>query len=118
MHINIMKQKSDHHYRVTKRILELYKELSSDKIQENIVREALIYLINKQCQLAIMNNKLEEMYELFDYANKCGFIWKFDKKKKITSFVSLNYRMKRIFDCFVNSLVKKKQKEWSEIDAY
>ena len=118
MHINIMKQKSDHHYRVTKRILELYKELSPDKIQENIVREALIYLINKQCQLAIMNNKLEEMYELFDYANKCGFIWKFDTKKKITSFVSLNYRMKRIFDCFVNSLVKKKQKEWSEIDAY
>lgn len=118
MHINIMKQKSDHHYRVTKRILELYKELSPDKIQENIVREALIYLINKQCQLAIMNNKLEEMYELFDYANKCGFIWKFDTKKKITSFVSLNYRMKRIFDCFVNSLVKKKQKEWSEMDAY
>ena len=65
-----------------------------------------------------MNNKLEEMYELFDYANKCGFIWKFDTKKKITSFVSLNYRMKRIFDCFVNSLVKKKQKEWSEMDAY
>ena len=61
MHINIMKQKSDHHYRVTKRILELYKEIHTDKIQENIVREALIYLINKQCQLAIMNDKLEEM---------------------------------------------------------
>ena len=29
-----------------------------------------------------------------------------------------NTRMKRIFDCFVNLLVKKKQKEWSEIDAY
>ncbi len=68
-----MKQKSDHHYRVTKRILELYKEIHTDKIQENIVREALIYLINKQCQLAIMNDKLEEMYELFDYADKCGF---------------------------------------------
>ena len=118
MHINIMKQKSDHHFRVTKRILELYKELSSDKIQENIVREALIYLINKQCQLAILNNNLEEMYELFNYANKCGFIWRYDKEKKVTSLISLNYRMKRIFDCFVNSLVKKKQKEWSEIDAY
>ena len=118
MHINIMKQKSDHHYRVTKRILEVYKEIHTDKIQENIVREALIYLINKQCQLAIMNDKLEEMYELFDYANKCGFTWKYDKEKKVTSLISLNYRMKRIFDCFVNSLVKKKQKEWSDIDAY
>ena len=118
MHINIMKQKSDHHYRVTKRILELYKEIHTDKIQENIVREALIYLINKQCQLAIMNDKLEEMYELFDYANKCGFTWKYDKEKKVTSLISLNYRMKRIFDCFVSSLAKKKQKEWSEIDAY
>lgn len=118
MHINIMKQKSDHHYRVTKRILELYKEIHTDKIQENIVREALIYLINKQCQLAIMNDKLEEMYELFDYADKCGFRWKYDKEKKVTSLISLNYRMKRIFDCFVNLLVKKKQKEWSEIDAY
>ena len=118
MHINIMKQKSDHHYRVTKRILELYKEIHVDKIQENIVREALIYLINKQCQLAIMNDKLEEMYELFDYANKCGFRWKYDKEKKVTSLISLNYRMKRIFDCFVSSLAKKKQKEWSEIDAY
>ena len=118
MHINIMKQKSDHHYRVTKRILELYKEIHVDKIQENIVREALVYLINKQCQLAIMNNNLEEMYELFDYANKCDFTWKYDKDKKVTSLISLNYRMKRIFDCFVSSLVKKKQKEWSEIDAY
>ena len=118
MHINIMKQKSDHHYRVTKRILELYKEIHTDKIQENIVREALIYLINKQCQLAIMNDKLEEMYELFDYADKCGFRWKYDKEKKVTSLISLNYRMKRIFDCFVSSLAKKKQKEWSEIDAY
>ena len=118
MHINIMKQKSDHHYRVTKRILEFYKEIHTDKIQENIVREALIYLINKQCQLAIMNDKLEEMYELFDYANKCGFRWKYDKEKNVTSLISLNYRMKRIFDCLVNSLVKKKQKEWSEIDAY
>ena len=118
MHINIMKQKSDHHYRVTKRILELYKEIRVDKIQENIVREALVYLINKQCQLAIMNNNLEEMYELFDYANKCDFTWKYDKDKKVTSLISLNYRMKRIFDCFVSSLVKKKQKEWSEIDAY
>ena len=118
MHINIMKQKSEHHYRVTKRILEFYREIHTDKIQENIVREALIYLINKQCQLAIMNNNLEEMYELFDYANKCGFRWKYDKEKKVTSFISLNYRMKRIFDCFVNSLVRKKQKEWSEIDAY
>ena len=118
MHINIMKQKSEHHYRVTKRILEFYREIHTDKIQENIVREALIYLINKQCQLAIMNNNLEEMYELFDYANKCGFRWKYDKEKKVTSLISLNYRMKRIFDCFVNSLVKKKQKEWSEIDAY
>ena len=118
MHNNIMKQKSDHHYRVTKRILELYKEIRVDKIQENIVREALVYLINKQCQLAIMNNNLEEMYELFDYANKCDFTWKYDKDKKVTSLISLNYRMKRIFDCFVSSLVKKKQKEWSEIDAY
>ena len=118
MHINIMKQKSDHHYRVTKRILELYQEIHTDKIQENIVREALIYLINKQCQLAILNNNLEEMYELFNYANKCGFTWRYDKEKKVTSLISLNYRMKRIFDCFVNSLVKKKQKEWSEIDAY
>lgn len=118
MHINIMKQKSDHHYRVTKRILELYKEIRVDKIQENIVREALVYLINKQCQLAIMNNNLEEMYELFDYANKCDLTWKYDKDKKVTSLISLNYRMKRIFDCFVSSLVKKKQKEWSEIDAY
>lgn len=118
MHINIMKQKSDHHYRVTKRILELYKEIHVDKIQENIVREALVYLINKQCQLAIMNNNLEEMYELFGYAKKCDFIWKYDKEKKVTSLISLNYRMKRIFDFFVNSLAKKKQKEWSEIDAY
>ena len=118
MHINIMKQKSEHHYRVTKRILEFYREIHTDKIQENIVREALIYLINKQCQLAIMNDKLEEMYELFDYANKCDFIWKYDKEKKVTSLISLNHRMKRIFDCFVDSLIKKKQKEWSAIDAY
>ena len=118
MNINIMKQKSAHHYRVTNRILKLYKEVHTDKIQEKIVRDSLIYLINKQCQLAIMNEKLEEIYELFDYANKCGFTWKYDKEKKVTSLISLNYRMKRIFDCFVNLLVKKKQKEWSEIDAY
>ena len=118
MNINVMKQKSDHHYRVTKRILELYKELSSDKIQEKIVRGALVYLINKQCQLAIMNSELEQAYDLFEYASKCGFRWKYNKENKTTSIISLNYRMKRILDSLVVLLVNKKKKEWSELDDY
>ena len=118
MNINVMKQKSDHHYRVTKRILELYKDISSDKVQENIVREALIYLVNKQCQLAIMNSELEQAYDLFEYASKCGFRWKYNKENKTTSIISLNYRMKRILDSLVVLLVNKKKKEWSELDAY
>lgn len=118
MNINVMRQKSAHHYKVTKRILELYKEVCTDKELEVIVRDVLIYLIDKQCQLAVMNNDLEQVYELFAYADKCCFKWRYNKDKKTTSVISLNYRMKRIFDSFVKILVKKKRKDWNEMEDY
>ena len=65
-----------------------------------------------------MNSELEQAYDLFEYASKCGFRWKYNKENKTTSIISLNYRMKRILDSLVVLLVNKKKKEWSELDAY
>lgn len=70
MNINIMKQKSDHHLRVTKRVLDFYLEIFEENPIKQIVRESLDYLVNKQIQLLIMNMQVDEIYELLSYADK------------------------------------------------
>lgn len=118
MHINIMKQKSDHHLRVTKKVLDFYSEIYNDEQLEEIVRVALNYLVNKQIQLLIMNMQIDEIYNLLSYADKRKYQWKYDKKKKTISLLVINYKARRLFDFILNPLVKKQQKEWSESSAY
>lgn len=118
MNINVMKQKSDHHVRVTKRVLDFYLEIFEENQIKQIVRESLDYLINKQIQLLIMNMQVDEIYELLSYADKRNYQWEYDKSKKTISLVAINYKFNRVFDFILNPLLRKQQKEWSESSAY
>lgn len=118
MNLNIMRQKSNHHDRVTKRILEYYKFIHLNDQLEPVVKVAVNYLINKQCQLHILNDNIEEIYQLFDYASQCQFKWKYDPNRKTTSFIYINYRCKRIFDFILSPIIKRQRKEWSIINGY
>lgn len=118
MNINVMKQKSDHHLKVTKRILDFYIEIGQDKALEQSVRESLNYLINKQIQIFILNLQVDEIYDLFAYAEKRNYLWKYDKNKKTTNLLFMNYKYHRVFDFLLNPLVRKQKKEWSELSAY
>lgn len=118
MNINIMKQKSDHHLRVTKRVLDFYLEIFEENPIKQIVRESLDYLVNKQIQLLIMNMQVDEIYELLSYADKRNYQWRYDKNKKTISLVAINYKLSRLLDFILNPLLRKQQKEWSESSAY
>ena len=118
MHINVMKQKSDHHLRVTKNVLDFYSEINKDEQLKAIVRVALNYLVNKQIQLLIMNMQIDEIYDLLSYADKRKYYWKYDKKKKTVSLLIINYKARRLFDFILNPIIRKQQKEWSESSAY
>ena len=118
MNLNVMKQKADHHNRVTKKILNYYEVIRFDKNLEPVVKNALTYLINKQCQLFIMNKNIEEASRLFSYAHKCHYRWKYDHSKKTVSLIYINSRFKNIFNPILKPLIKKQQKEWSEMDEY
>ena len=118
MNLNVMKQKADHHNRVTKKILDYYEVIRFDKNLGPVVKNALTYLINKQCQLFIMNKNIEEASRLFSYAHKCHYRWKYDHSKKIVSLIYINSRFKNIFNLILKPLIKKQQKEWSEVDEY
>lgn len=118
MNINVMKQKSDHHLKVTKRILDFYSEIIQDKALEPSVRESLNYLINKQIQLFVLKLQVDEIYDLFTYAEKRNYLWKYDKNKKTTNLLYINYKCHRVFDFLLNPLVRKQKEEWSELSAY
>ena len=118
MNINVMKQKSDHHLRVTKRVLDFYLETFEENQIKQIVRESLDYLVNKQIQLLIMNMQVDEIYELLSYADKRNYQWRYDKSKKTISLVAINYKLSRLLDFILNPLLRKQQKEWSESSAY
>ena len=118
MNINIMKQKSDHHLRVTKRVLDFYLEIFEENPIKQIVRESLDYLVNKQIQLLIMNMQVDEIYELLSYADKRNYQWRYDKNKKTISLVAINDKLSRLLDFILNPLLRKQQKEWSESSAY
>lgn len=111
MNINVMKQKADHHYRVTKRILDLYSEVKGDINFDAILEDTLKYLINKQSLLFVMNNNKKDVYELFEYANKKGYKWKFDSTAKTTSLLNINFKTKRILSFIIEPLVDKKVKK-------
>lgn len=118
MNLNIMRQKSNHHDRVTKRILEYYKFIHLDDKLEPVVKVAVNYLINKQCQLHILNDNIEEIYQLFDYASQCQFKWEYDPFRKTTSFIYINYRCNRMFDLILSPIIKRQRKKWSIINGY
>ena len=118
MNINVMKQKSNHHLKVTKRILDFYSEIIPDNALAQSVRESLNYLINKQIQLFVLKLEVDEIYDLFAYAEKRKYLWKYDKNKKTTNLLYINYKCHRVFDFLLNPLVKKQKEEWSELSAY
>ncbi|CAK1608143.1 glycosyltransferase [Streptococcus oralis] len=118
MNINVMKQKSDHHERVTKRILDFYHEIKLNRQLEKIVRDTLTYLIGKQCLLYLMNNDLSSIDGLFSYAEESNFNWKYDRKQKTTSLLYLNYKTKGVFSFVIHSILSKKKKEISNSDVH
>jgi putative glycosyltransferase len=118
MNLNVMRAKSEHHLRVTKKILDYYNMIRFNKALEPVVNEGVTYLINKQCQLFIMNDSVENIYELFKYGHNCNYKWKFDVTKKTVSLIYINFKLNNIFDFIVTPLINRQQKEWSERNEY
>lgn len=119
MNIDIMRKRADHHERVTKRILDLYKESYTQKPElEKVVSDSLQYLVNKQNILYVMNEELDKVYELFSYSEKSGFKFKFETKTKTSNLLYVNYKTKYLFNLVIKNLVKRKanslEKEFQE----
>lgn len=111
MNINVMKKKYEHHNRVTRKILELYNEVKKEEKLRMIVYNTLEYLINKQCLLFLMNEKKDEVYELFKYCEKNGYKWKFNLAEKTTTLFYIDYKTKGVFRFIINLLINKKAKK-------
>ena len=47
-----------------------------------------------------------------------GNLVEYDKNKKTTNLLFMNYKCHRVFDFLLNPLVRKQKKEWSELSAY
>ena len=114
MNINVMKEKYEHHNRVVKRVLDLYNEIKGNKKLEEIVENALEYLINKQCLLFLMNNNKKGTYELFKYSDKCNFRYTFSKDRKTVGLLYINYKTKKIFNFIIEPIINKKVKKLGE----
>lgn len=114
MNINVMKEKYEHHNRVVKRVLDLYNEIKGNKKLEEIVENALEYLINKQCLLFLMNNNKKGAYELFKYSDKCNFRYTFSKDRKTVGLLYINYKTKKIFNFIIEPIINKKVKKLGE----
>lgn len=118
MNINVMKQKADHHEKVTKRILDFYSKIRFNTNLAKIVRDSLTYLINQQCLLSMMNNNLSSINKLFVYAEKNHFKWKYNKKQKTTSLLYINFKTKGIFSIIIDFILDRKKKEMSFSDVH
>lgn len=119
MNIAVMKKRADHHERVTKRILDLYKEIHVKNTElEKVVSDSLQYLVNMQNMLYVMNDELEKVYNLFSYAEKSGFKFKFETDTKTSNLLYINYKTKYLFNLVIKNLVKRKanslEKEFQE----
>lgn len=111
MNIAVMKNRADHHERVTKRILDFYKEIHNSNVElEKVIDDSLQYLINMQNMLYVMNDQFAKVYDLFDYARKSNYKLKFNNKSKTSSLMYLNYKTKYLFNFIIESLVKQKAK--------
>ena len=114
MNINVMKEKYDHHNRVTRRILDLYTEIRENTKLEAVVSSALEYLINKQCLLFLVNDDKKSAYELFEYSDKSNFKYMLSKDSKTTGLLYINYKTKKIFNFIIEPMINKKVKMLGE----
>ena len=114
MNINVMKEKYNHHNRVTRRILDLYAEIRENTKLEAVVSSALEYLINKQCLLFLVNDDKKSAYELFEYSDKSNFKYMLSKDSKTTGLLYINYKTKKIFNFIIEPMINKKVKKLGE----
>ena len=64
-----------------------------------------------------LDGNIEETKEIDKEKNQV-IIQKYDKNKKTTNLLYINYKCHRLFDFLLNPLVKKQKEEWSELSAY
>ena len=102
-----MTKNEEHHFTVTKSILELYSQSNSQYLREHY-SIMLKSLINVQFLIFALTKNSEGKKELANDIRKAKFKYGFSKHRKTSYLLLFNENTKRVFNPLINKIVMRK----------